>query len=598
MTASEFAFLALGLVLGVASGAALIEVLRARPPVAREVRVTVAPNAIHARLAATLADPHGVGRRGRPGAWRTRRPALARRDRARPASRPRPARRSRPAATVATAVSDDSGRPDLERLFALRSRHAATAMVAVPMSHRARRRSRTGPPGARRSRLAAMAAICRDDDRRGPDRRRRRPSGRGAEARRRRARATVGGGPSHRASGEPRTAGGPAATPVSAAGSGAGLAGAAASAARRSTPPAAGGPCAEERRVADERCAVADPGARGRGRGRRRSCAAPSARTTSIVARAEAAAAAADPRAVRTAKEQAQQRFRDARNRARTRDDVEAGARDWLAEINRINHDTREAALADRARPRGGLGPRADRRAPGRRGGRGPDLGRAGRRGVRRGPRGRGRLRRGADAGGGRGAIRGARSRPRPVAAGDDRPTAGPDRGRDPGARGRVRVLHADELAGRRGRADPADPARRPRGDAARGRPARAATMPRPAAAGRPGSAALAEALIARSIEASAFDFPIDHPFWGPFNQTQNRDIAAGLSSLGFRFDGFGDWVDERVAEPARPVARVGLRRARPDADPALAERGRDRATCFATSGSPPTSTSPGPPAG
>ena len=30
MTASEFAFLALGLVLGVASGAALIEVLRAR----------------------------------------------------------------------------------------------------------------------------------------------------------------------------------------------------------------------------------------------------------------------------------------------------------------------------------------------------------------------------------------------------------------------------------------------------------------------------------------------------------------------------------------------------------------------------------------
>jgi hypothetical protein len=58
---------------------------------------------------------------------------------------------------------------------------------------------------------------------------------------------------------------------------------------------------------------------------------------------------------------------------------------------------------------------------------------------------------------------------------------------------------------------------------------------------------ALAEALIARSIEATAFDFPIDHPFWGPFSQAQNRDIAAALSSLGFRFDGFGDWVDERV---------------------------------------------------
>jgi hypothetical protein len=61
LTAGEFAFLALGLVLGLASGAALIEVLRARPPAAREIRVTVAPNAIHARLASTLAAPLGAG---------------------------------------------------------------------------------------------------------------------------------------------------------------------------------------------------------------------------------------------------------------------------------------------------------------------------------------------------------------------------------------------------------------------------------------------------------------------------------------------------------------------------------------------------------
>ena len=32
MTASEFAFLAMGLILGVAAGAALVEILRARPP--------------------------------------------------------------------------------------------------------------------------------------------------------------------------------------------------------------------------------------------------------------------------------------------------------------------------------------------------------------------------------------------------------------------------------------------------------------------------------------------------------------------------------------------------------------------------------------
>jgi len=68
----------------------------------------------------------------------------------------------------------------------------------------------------------------------------------------------------------------------------------------------------------------------------------------------------------------------------------------------------------------------------------------------------------------------------------------------------------------------------------------------------------LAEALIARSIEASAFDFPIDHFFWGPFSQSQNRDIAAGLSSLGFRFDGFGDWVDERLPSQRDVSLAVG----------------------------------------
>jgi hypothetical protein len=55
VTASEFSFLALGLILGVLSGAALVEILRARPPVPREVRVTVAHDAIP-RRSSTLAD--------------------------------------------------------------------------------------------------------------------------------------------------------------------------------------------------------------------------------------------------------------------------------------------------------------------------------------------------------------------------------------------------------------------------------------------------------------------------------------------------------------------------------------------------------------
>ena len=60
MTASEFGFLALGLVLGVVSGAAIVELIRARPRVAPEVKVTVSHDAIP-RRASTLADDAFVG---------------------------------------------------------------------------------------------------------------------------------------------------------------------------------------------------------------------------------------------------------------------------------------------------------------------------------------------------------------------------------------------------------------------------------------------------------------------------------------------------------------------------------------------------------
>ena len=55
MTGSEFVFLAFGLILGIAAGAALIEFIRARPP-AREVRLPVAPDAAPRRRAANLAN--------------------------------------------------------------------------------------------------------------------------------------------------------------------------------------------------------------------------------------------------------------------------------------------------------------------------------------------------------------------------------------------------------------------------------------------------------------------------------------------------------------------------------------------------------------
>jgi len=56
----------------------------------------------------------------------------------------------------------------------------------------------------------------------------------------------------------------------------------------------------------------------------------------------------------------------------------------------------------------------------------------------------------------------------------------------------------------------------------------------------------LVDAILADAIGASALEFPTDHPFWGPFNRQQSREITAALSSLGYRFDGLGGWVDGR----------------------------------------------------
>jgi hypothetical protein len=59
--------------------------------------------------------------------------------------------------------------------------------------------------------------------------------------------------------------------------------------------------------------------------------------------------------------------------------------------------------------------------------------------------------------------------------------------------------------------------------------------------------AKLVDAIVARSIEASILIFPSEHLFWAAFTRSQQRDIAAALSSLGYRFDGLGGWSDERI---------------------------------------------------
>lgn len=550
MTASEFAFLALGLVLGVASGAALIEVLRARPPASREVRVTVAPNAIHARLASTLADPNGVGdavgpARGGPGDRRSRDEIVATGE---PAATGRSAALNESSGLVRSGPVGRTGTPVLAEQPGSAAGPAAAGsgagsmagLVAVPMSMEP-------DPITTALRASASASAVLAMAKGGPD-------GGTATATADRGRelspgSTAAEGRSIETSAGPGAAPPPLPPPADA-GASAAAANSAGASAEPTAPTTADGPCAEERRVAEERCAVATRAREGA------VAAAETLRRTQrsydeIAARAEAAAATADPRSVRTAKEQAQQRFRDARSSAGTHDDVETGARAWLAEINRINHDTREATLGlerDRAAA-AALGPTLER-----------------------------------------------------LSVEADAARISAERAEEACIAAREAVVACDEaraLEVAAARARPADDesaSEAPGGPAVVQppipvRPTRiAAAMPEPedefefstamnshdgqesliqrilrgdreamqrAVARLAGDDAdarrrwqgllggLVEALIARSIEASAFDFPIDHPFWGAFNQAQSRDIAAALSSLGFRFDGFGDWVEE-----------------------------------------------------
>lgn len=535
MTASEFAFLALGLVLGVASGAALIEVLRARPPAARQVRVTVAPNAIQPRLSATLADSLpssdavGPARRG-PADRRWGEdsveagvpPPTGRRLDDRPALPASETRESRTPVRVAAAAAGPmsgasaSGADRPAPLWLSPTPSTAVAdLVAVPMSIEPDPMTTALRATAAGSAVAAMAGSAP-----GP------------------ARAMA-------LDTEARAAGGADAVEPDAPGTADPASGGSVA-----SKPADDGPCAEERRVADERCAFAV---------RARAMAGQAADTLrrtqrtydDHVSRAESAAAVGDPRSVRAAKERAQQRFRDARAHARTRDDVESAARAWLAEINQINHDTREAVLgverdraaaaalastlerlaveADAARisaeqadeacvaARDSVAAcdeaRALEVAAARVAGRPASV-----------PAGGPAVDDAAD--GGAEPARVAPARPEPE---EEFAFSTPMASRDGQDARIIRILRGDREAMQQAVARLAgdDPDARKRWQGLLG--------------------GLAEALVARSIEASSFDFPLEHAFWGPLSQAQNRDIAAGLSSLGYHFDGFGGWVDDRI---------------------------------------------------
>jgi hypothetical protein len=569
LTASEFAFLALGLVLGVASGAALIEVLRARPPAAREVRVTVSPNAIQSRMSSTLADP-GAARdavgpaAGGPGDRRWHDEFVATGEPATTGRRSQDPRRTIDGAPVdpqfgtsvrertATEASGDAdptstitapvtpatapapasvAAADRPEPLWLRPSAGASTMVAVPMSLEPDPITTALRASAAASAVAAMrhgsASTVTAD--RSPAAAAERPSAStrtGTSGNEPRGAATAGDASGTAAAGtqfDEGTAGGPVGE----------------------------GPCAEERRVADERCAVAFRARQG----------ADTAHETfrrvqrthdEHAGRAEEAALAADPRAVRAAKESAQREFHAARGSARTRDDVEAGARSWLAEINRINQATREAAVAaerDRAAAAAlaaeleHLALEADAARISAE--RADEACIAAREAVAECDEAR--------------ILEQAAAATRPDGEGDGDDEAGPSRIAAANPQPEDEFDFATPMASRSGQ--DARILRILRGDreAMLGAVARLAgddPEARRLWQGRLGS--LAEALIARSIEASTFDFPPDHAFWGPFNQAQNRDIASALSSIGFRFDGFGGWVDERLPSQRDLAMAVG----------------------------------------
>jgi hypothetical protein len=502
MTASEFSFLALGLVLGLVVGAALVELVRARPSSPRRVTLTVSHDAIP-RRSATLADD----------AFITVGPEPARGG---PADR-RLIGTEMPAGTFErrTSVRYGAGRPVL----------APSMAGAIPVGP-----ARNVPmPG----RIMEPALPLTGNDRgriAGPD-------GQIVGV-------TISGGTDPVLSGLRQDAIDRSARidPVDAPLShGLADAGPAAEAIGMRTAvglldrPAAKHPksgalaterCAEERLLADERCELATL-ARARADVALDALRAAQRTYDAHEAAAVTATWRADPRAVHEAKDVAQGGFRAAVASAATSDQLEAAARDWLTEINRINTEARDATIAASREHAAAIeiGSTLERL------GLAADAARIGAEN--------------AD-----GACLSARAAVADCVEHASTDAASflipPVTNAAPG----MPRLDDDETLGQALEAG-GEPRifRLLRGDR------QAMTSLVAALAGDDPDArrrwqllltGLVEAIVADAIEASALEFPDGHEFWGEFTRTQSREVVEALSSLGYRFDGLGNWTDDR----------------------------------------------------
>ena len=287
--------------------------------------------------------------------------------------------------------------------------------------------------------------------------------------------------------------------------------------------------CADERRVASERCELAVRARAGAGTADEALRAAQRAYDEHL-SRADAAAAVSDARSVRREKEAAQARFRAAYATSATTDDAETAARVWLEEINDVNNAARAAgATATRERASATkigatlehLSLEADAARIAAETAEAACL-------MARQALAVCDERVDADVAQAQPAAVPAPWAERPgVAVEDDEPlVAALSTGGTPTI---FRLLRGDRDAMTRLVAQLAatDAAEQRRWQLNIGR--------------------LVDAIVAVAIEATSLEFPPDHTFWGAFTATQDREIAEALSSLGYRFDGLSGFVDDRI---------------------------------------------------
>jgi hypothetical protein len=509
VSGTEFTFLALGLVLGIAVGAAVAVILRARPAPRREVRVTVRRDAIAPRPSVTLAsaDPHArhFASPGGPGGdpWGPPSPGTSS-----PPSGGPPIRTSVPSRVAETTAAAEGLR--VATMTAVLDPPAPGVLLATA----SRPRPAVGAPGGR---LADRVV---------------------------RPRAVGLSGQVHLASDavgipivadlEPGRSNDPLGLGRDSVAPSANLPGVERASREPRSTPAASEPagCEEERRALEERCAEA---ASAEARAREAADALHRARRArdELEARLERVRSTSDPHRLREAKEGAHQAFRLARAAATSREEAEGAARRWLAAINDLNAEARDAA-----RELERLGAAAVSSAS--------ELERLS--AEADATRIHSEVARDTCA-----VARSALARCEEAAA-PRSVTAGPADGEAQAARGTEAAPDGWPSAAD-GAVDPG-PDRYPaiiailRGsDAVREQIAATMASDEGAepAAWRARIGRLVDAIVRRAIEDGQLTLPESHPFWGMFSLEEQREVVAALSSLGYRFDGEGGFADGRV---------------------------------------------------